>query len=109
MVDKLIERTSAGECAENVEKVKIAKMALFERGNECVCSYKICVALADIALAISIGIGAFFGLFSVVLKKDIIHVKFGTRTQTTFNKLKNRKSQTNRDQKSDLLFVQRHN
>ena len=35
-------------------------MALFEHGNECVCSYAICVVLAVIALTISIGIGAYF-------------------------------------------------
>ena len=35
-------------------------MALFEHGNECVCSYTICVVLIVIALVISIGIGAYF-------------------------------------------------
>ena len=55
MVDKLIE-----ECTENIDEVKIAKMALFEHGNERVCSYTICVILAVIALTISIGIGAYF-------------------------------------------------
>ena len=35
-------------------------MALFQHGNECVCSYAICVVLAVIALTISIGIGAYF-------------------------------------------------
>ena len=49
LVDKLIE-----ECTENVEEVKIAGMALFEHGNECVCSYTICVILAVIVLTISI-------------------------------------------------------
>ena len=45
---------------ENTEKVKIAEMALFEHGNKCVCYYAICVVLGVIALAISIGIGAYF-------------------------------------------------
>ena len=35
-------------------------MALFEHGNECVCSYTIFVLLTVIALTISIGIGAYF-------------------------------------------------
>ena len=35
-------------------------MALFEHGDECVCSYTMCVILAVIALTISIGIGAYF-------------------------------------------------
>ena len=51
----------AEECTENIDEVKIAGMVLFENGNECVCSYTICVVLAVIALTISIGIGAYFG------------------------------------------------
>ena len=35
-------------------------MAFFEHGNDCVCSYTICVVLAVVALAISIWIGAYF-------------------------------------------------
>ena len=35
-------------------------MALFEHGNECVCSDTICVVLAVIVLTTSIGIGAYF-------------------------------------------------
>ena len=65
---------------KNVEEVKIAKIVLFERGNECVCSYTICIVLAVIALAISIGIGAYFVFSRWLLKKD---VKLGTSTRTT--------------------------
>ena len=54
LVDKLVERSSAEECTENIDEVKIANE------NECVCSYTICVVLAVIALTISIGIGAYF-------------------------------------------------
>ena len=60
MVDELVEPSSTEECTENIDEVKIAEMALFEHGNECVFSYAICVVLAVIALAISIGIGAYF-------------------------------------------------
>ena len=84
LVDKLIEcnsvecrtveRSSAEECTENIDEVKIADK------NERVCSYIICVALVVIALKISIGIGAFFVFSSWYLKKDISCVKFGTRT-----------------------------
>ena len=35
-------------------------MALFEYGNECVCSYTICVVLIVLTLTISIVIGAYF-------------------------------------------------
>ena len=58
LVENLIERSSDEQFIENIDEVKIAEMALFEHGNECVCSYTICVVLAVIALAISIGIGA---------------------------------------------------
>ena len=79
---------------------------------ECVCSYTICVILTVIALTISIGICAYFAYKYMnhwYLKKYVIRVKFGTRTQQQFNELINGKSQTNRDQKSNLLFLQRHN
>ena len=33
LVDKLVE-----ECTDNIDQVKIAKMALFEHENECICS-----------------------------------------------------------------------
>ena len=36
LVDKLVE-----ECTKNIDEVKITRMALFEHGNECVCSYTI--------------------------------------------------------------------
>ena len=81
MVGKLIEK-----CTENIDEVKIAEMALFEHGNECVYSYTICVILAVIILRISIGIGAYFAYKYMnhwYLKTDAICVKFGTRTQTT--------------------------
>ena len=55
MVDKLIE-----ECGENVDEAKLAGATLFELGNECVCSYTVCIVLAVIALTVSIGISAFF-------------------------------------------------
>ena len=81
LVDELVE-----ECTENVEEVKIVGMALFEHGNECLCSCTVCVALAVIAFTISIGIGAYFTykyLNHWYLKKDVTRINFGARTQTT--------------------------
>ena len=86
-------------------------------GNEnvCVSSYTICVILAVIDLAISIGIGAYFAYFRWYLKIGVTHVKFGICAQgmalkQQFNQLINeKKNQTNRDQKSNLLSLQRHN
>ena len=60
-------------------------MALFEHRNECVCSFTICFILALIALTIRNGIGAYFAYKYMdhwYLKKYLICVKFGTRTQT---------------------------
>ena len=53
------------EYTENIDEVKIAEITSTElhssvHENVCVCSYTICVILAVIALAISIGIGAHF-------------------------------------------------
>ena len=77
LVDKLVE-----ECPENIDEVKFAGMALFEHGNERVCSYAIFLVLAVTALAISIWIGACFVYFRWYLKRDVTSVKFGTLTQT---------------------------
>ena len=55
LVDKLVE-----EWTENIDEAKIAESTLFERGNKCVCSHKVCVVLVVIDLTASIGIGAHF-------------------------------------------------
>ena len=54
LVDKLVE-----ECTENIAEAKLTGIALFEYGNECVCSYTVCIVLGIIALTICIGIGAY--------------------------------------------------
>ena len=99
----LVESRSAEEYTENIDEVKIADQ------NECVCSYIICVVLTVIALTISIGTGAYFVYSCWYLKKDVVRDKFGTLLKQQFNELINGKSQTNRDQKPDLSFLQRHN
>ena len=108
MIDKLTE-----ECTENIDKVKIADE------NECECSYTICVVLVVIAIAINIGIGVYFAYSHWYLKKMLLllslaHVLNGILIRQQFNRwnsieLINGKIQTNRDQKLNLLFLQRHN
>ena len=108
LADKLIERSyteqsSTEECTENIDEVKIADE------NECVYSYTICVVLIVIALAIGIGIIAYFAYSRWYLRKDISCVKLvprrnGIAFKHQFNDLINEKSQTNRDQKLNLLF-----
>ena len=55
LVDKLVE-----ECTENIDEVKIAGMALFERRNDCKSSCTIYVVLIAIVFTICIGIGTYF-------------------------------------------------
>ena len=81
LVDQLTEHSSTEECTESIDEVKIAQMALFEYGDECVRSYTICVILAVIALTISIEIGAYFACSRWYLKKDVTCVKLIARTQ----------------------------
>ena len=65
LVDKLVE-----ECAENIDEAKLSEIALFEPGNECVCSYAVCIVLGVIALTICTGIGAYFTYKYINCKKE---------------------------------------
>ena len=67
-VDKLTE-----ECTENIDKVKVTRMALFEHENECECSYTICVVLAVIVFIISIRVGVYFIYSHCYLKNNVTH------------------------------------
>ena len=78
LVDKLV-----GECTENVEEVKLAKIALAEDENKQKrSSCTLYIVLFSITFTVNIGIGSYFLYFHWYLKKDVICVKFGTRTQT---------------------------
>ena len=48
------------EFNEIIDEAKLAGIDLFENGNECVCSYTVCIVLAVIALTIYMGIDALF-------------------------------------------------
>ena len=71
------------QCIFNIDEVKIARIALFEHENKCVCFCTNCIVLAVIVLKISIEIGAYFVYCYWYVKKDVTRIKFGTRTQTT--------------------------
>ena len=62
------------ECTENIDKVKVTRMALFEHGNECECSYTICVVLAVIVSIISIRVGVYFVYSHWYLKNNATHI-----------------------------------
>ena len=102
-----IESSSAEESTENIDEVKIADE------NKCVCSYTTCVVLGLIVLAISIGFGAYFAYscwyLEMLLVLTLALVLNGIAFKEQFNKLINGKTQTNRDQKSNLLFSKRQN
>ena len=78
LIDKLIESSSPEECTENIDEVKIADE------NKCVYSGTVCVVLAVTALAISIGIGAYFAYSCCYFKKDVTRINFGTRAQWNY-------------------------
>ena len=48
------------ECIENIDEAKLTEIALFEHKDKCACYYTVFIILAVIALAISIGRGAYF-------------------------------------------------
>ena len=54
LVDILME-----ECNGNIDEAELNKIALFEHGNECVCSYILFIVLSVITLTVSIGVGAY--------------------------------------------------
>ena len=80
LVDKLAEK-----CNENIDEAKLTDIALFEHKNECVC-FTVFIALAVIALAVSLGTGAYFvyykyikrnkEMFLYIKQKIINHIKW---------------------------------
>ena len=106
LVDKLVE-----ECTETVEEVKIAEN---ENENTHKCnSCTLYIVLFSILFTINVGIGTYFVYFNWYLKKMLFLLSLVPVLKQQFNKcnsieLINGKSQTNRDQKSNLLFLQRH-
>ena len=65
LVDKLVE-----ECSDNIDEAKLTEIALFEHGNECVCSYTVYIVQGVIALTICIGISAYFAYKYINRKKE---------------------------------------
>ena len=64
LADKLVE-----ECSENIDETKLTEIATLEHGNECECSYTVCI-LAVIALTVSIEDGAYFTYEYINRNKD---------------------------------------
>ena len=103
MVNKLVE-----ECTENIVETGLVEITSAKHENKHKCSScTLYIVLFSIFFTINVGTGSYFLCFYCYLKQDVICVKFGIHTQQ-FNELINGKSQTNRDTKSNLLFL-RHN
>ena len=76
MIDRLVE-----ECTENIEVTKLVEN---ENKHENKCSScTVYIVIFSLSFAINIGIATYFVYSRWYLKKDIPHVKFNTRTQTT--------------------------
>ena len=86
LVDKMVE-----ECGENIDEAKLTGIALLEHGNDCVCSYTVCIFLGVIALTIYIGIESmlilpintsikinkmFLSMIIPIMQKIINHIKW---------------------------------
>ena len=80
--DKLAE-----ECTEDIGETRLVEINSTECNSiENKCKHNSCtlyIVLFSIFFTINVGIGSYFLYFHWYLKKDVICVKFGTRTQTT--------------------------
>ena len=80
LVDKLVD-----ECTETVEEMKLAKITLAENENSYKCnSCTVYIVLMIVIFTICKGISAYFVCYNwSLVKNNVSHIKFGTRTQTT--------------------------
>ena len=96
LADKLVE-----ECAENIDEVKIASEN--EQKNKC-CSYILYTVLFSVLFTVNIGIAIYFVYYKYMnVMKKIFQDMIMFIKQKNINI--NERSQTNRDKKSNLLFL----
>ena len=104
LVDNLVE-----ECTVNIEETRLVEIASAKNENKHKCSScTLVIVLFLIFFTINMGIGSYFLCFYWYLKKMLFVLSLVTALKQQFNELINRKSQTYRDQKSNLLFLQGH-
>ena len=76
--DKLVERSSAEECTENIEETRVVEINSTECNSvENKCKHNSCtlyIVLFSIVFTINIGIGSYFLYFHWYLKKDVTRV-----------------------------------
>ena len=89
--------------------MKLAKITSAENENKHKCSScTLYIVLFSMLFTIKVGICSYFLCFYWYLKKDLFVLSLVPALKQQFNELINGKSQTNRDQKLNLLFLQRH-
>ena len=76
LVDKL-----AKQCTKIIEETKLVEITLAKNKNKHKCT--LYIVLFSIYFTFNVGIGSYFLCFYWHLKKDVICIEFGTRTQTT--------------------------
>ena len=109
LVDKLVERSFAEECTGKIEETSLVEITSSKNENRHKCSScTLCIVLFSIFFTVNVGIGSYFLCFYWYLKKMSFVLSLVPALKQQFNELINGKSQTNRDQKSNLLFLQRH-
>ena len=69
LVDILVE-----ECNGNIDEAELTKIALFEHGNECVCSYIVFIVLSVITLTVSVGVGA-YSTYKYISRNMFLYMK----------------------------------
>ena len=78
LVNKLVERSSAEECTENIEETRVIEINSTECNSvENKCKHNSCtlyIVLYSIVFTINIGIGSYFLYFHWYLKKDVTRV-----------------------------------
>ena len=103
LVNKLVQ-----ECTENIEETRLVQITSAKNENKHKCSScTLYIVLFSIFFTINVGIGSYFLCFYWYLKKMSFVLSLVPALKQQFNELINGKSQTNKDQKSNLLFLQR--
>ena len=106
LVDTLVERSFAEECTGKIEETSLVEITSSKNENRHKCSScTLCIVLFSIFFTINIGIVSYFLCFYWYLKKMSFVLSLVPALKQQFNELINGKSQTNRDQKSNLLFL----
>ena len=84
LVNKLVACSSPEQCTENIEETRLVEITSAKNENKHKCSScTLYIVLVSIFFTINVGIGSYFLYFHWYLKKYVICVNFGTRTQTT--------------------------